>query len=313
MPSYGYGIIGATSQPCESISPASRRGHLMTRVGFIGLGLIGSPMCRNILKAGHEVTVWNRTPSRMDELVAAGAKRSDSPREAAERSEITITIVSDSPDVEEVIVGDGGVIEGAAADSVVVDMSTISPSVTVSIAERLMSKGVHMMDAPVSGGVTGAEEGALSIMVGGEKSVFDRIMPIYQAMGSRITYCGDSGMGQITKLSNQIIGLGNLAAMCEALVFAIKAGRRSRGAPEGVGRRRRRLVDGAKPRSQDTRWRFRPGVHGQARAEGPAPRPGDGGPVERAAVHHGSGQPDIPVGSGGGPGGRGDSGLRESA
>ena len=202
----------------------------MTRVGFIGLGLIGSPMCRNILKAGHEVTVWNRTPSRMDELVAAGAKRSDSPREAAERSEITITIVSDSPDVEEVIVGGGGVIEGAAPDSVVVDMSTISPSVTVSIAVRLMSNGVHMMDAPVSGGITGAEEGTLSIMVGGEKSVFDRIMPIYQAMGSRITYCGDSGMGQITKLSNQIIGLGNLAAMCEALVFAIKAG----GDPEAL-------------------------------------------------------------------------------
>jgi 3-hydroxyisobutyrate dehydrogenase len=202
----------------------------MTRVGFIGLGLIGRPMCLNILKAGHEVTVWNRTPSRMDELVAAGAARSSSPRAAAERSEITITMVSDSPDVEEVIVGDGGVIEGAAPDSVVVDMSTISPSVTVSIAGTLRSRGIHMMDAPVSGGVTGAEEGKLSIMVGGDRSVFDRVMPIYQAMGSRITYCGDSGMGQITKLSNQIIGLGNLAAMCEALVFATKAG----GDPEAL-------------------------------------------------------------------------------
>ena len=192
----------------------------MTKVGFIGLGLIGSPMCGNLVKADHEVIVWNRTPARMDPMVTAGARASTSAREVAARSAVTFTTVSDSPDVEEVILGENGVIQGAASDTVVIDMSTISPSVTRKIAGRLAEKGVHMLDAPVSGGVGGAESGTLSIMVGGDRAIFDRCLPLFQAMGKQITYCGANGMGQVTKLANQIAGLGTMAAMCEGLVFA---------------------------------------------------------------------------------------------
>ena len=195
-----------------------------TRVGFIGLGLMGNPMSKNLIEAGHQVTVWNRTSGRMDDVVGAGATAASSARLAAAQSEITITILSDSADVEEVVLGKDGVIEGAGPDSVVIDMSTISPSVTRAMARRLGEKGVHMMDAPVSGGVPGATNGTLSVMAGGKADVFYRCLHILQAMGSRITYCGDSGMGQVTKLANQIIGLGTLAAVCEGLVFATKAG-----------------------------------------------------------------------------------------
>jgi 3-hydroxyisobutyrate dehydrogenase len=196
----------------------------MAKLGFIGLGLMGNPMSKNLIKAGHQVTVWNRTASRIDDVVAAGANAAAFPRQVAELSEITITMVTDSVAVEEVILGEGGVIEGAAPGSVVIDMSTISPRVTRAIARKLGEKGVHMMDAPVSGGVGGASRGALSIMVGGDRAVLDRCRHVYEAMGERITYCGDAGMGQVTKLANQITVLGNLAAACEALVFAAKAG-----------------------------------------------------------------------------------------
>ena len=194
------------------------------KIGFIGLGLIGTPMSENLIKAGHEVTVWNRTASRMKGVVSAGALGATSAKDAASGSEITITMVSDSPDVEDVILGSDGVLQGTGPGSVVVDMSTISPSVTRTIAHSLAKNGVEMLDAPVSGGVNGAVAGTLSIMVGGDKAVFEMCLPVFQALGSRITHCGGNGMGQITKLSNQIIGLGNLAAMCEAMVFATKAG-----------------------------------------------------------------------------------------
>ena len=210
--------------------PLQRRPGVNTKLGFIGLGLMGSPMSKNLITAGYEVTVWNRTASRMDEVVDAGANRATSARDVAERSEVTITNVSDSADVEEVVLGKDGVIEGAAAGSVVIDMSTISPSTTRGIARTLSEKGVQMMDAPVSGGVNGAISGTLSIMVGGDEAAFRRCLHIYKAMGKSITYCGDTGMGQVTKLSNQIIALGNLAAVCEGLVFATKAG----GNPEAM-------------------------------------------------------------------------------
>ena len=203
---------------------------MVAKLGFIGLGLMGGPMSRNLLKAGYQLTVWNRTPSRVEELVAAGAQAADSPAHVASRSEVTVTMVSDSGDVEEVILGPNGVIEGAAADSVAIDMSTISPAVTRLIAARLKEKGVHMMDAPVSGSDTGARAATLSIMVGGDDAIFERCLPVYEAMGKRITHCGGNGMGQVTKLANQIVGLGNLAALCEGLVFATKAG----GDPEAL-------------------------------------------------------------------------------
>lgn len=194
------------------------------RIGFIGLGLMGQPMSLNLIKAGFPLVVWSRTQSKADPVVAAGASLAASPAEVARRSDVVITIVSDSPDVEQVVLGPDGVIEGARRGAVVVDMSTISPAVTRSMAHRLAEKGVAMLDAPVSGGTTGAQNGTLSIMIGGDAEVLERCQPVFQAMGQRITLCGPNGMGQVAKLVNQIIVTGTLAAVCEGLVFAAKAG-----------------------------------------------------------------------------------------
>lgn len=195
-----------------------------TPVAFIGLGLMGKPMARNILKAGFPLTVWNRTPGKAAELLREGARWANSPAEAASHADITIICVTDSPDVEAVVLGPQGVIHGARPDSIVIDMSTISPKVTQDIAQRLKEKGVHMLDAPVSGGVWGAINATLSIMVGGDRAVLERAMPVLQAMGKRITHCGGNGMGQVAKAVNQIIVAGTLAAVCEGLVFAARAG-----------------------------------------------------------------------------------------
>jgi len=196
----------------------------MERLGFIGLGIMGAPMARNLLKAGYPLTVWNRTRAKMEPLVQEGAQPADSPREVAERSDVVITMVSDTPDVEQVVLGPQGVIEGGRPGMVVIDMSTISPTATRQMAERLREKGIEMLDAPVSGGQWGAIHATLSIMVGGKREVFERCLPIFQAMGKRITYCGPNGMGQVTKAVNQIIVAGTLAAVCEGLVFAARAG-----------------------------------------------------------------------------------------
>ena len=196
----------------------------MTSVGFIGLGLIGKPMCMNLVKKGFDVTCWNRTASKMEDVVEVGAKPAGSAKEAAEAGEFTITMVNDSPDVEEVILGPNGVMEGAKADSVVIDMSTISPSVTREIACKLAGKGVHMLDGPVSGGIGGAESGTLSIMVGGDAAILERSRHVLEGMGTRITHCGVNGMGQVTKLANNITGQATLAAVTEGLVFAAKHG-----------------------------------------------------------------------------------------
>ncbi len=196
----------------------------VTHVGFIGLGIMGAPMALNVLRAGYPLTVWNRTPEKANPLIAEGAEWADSPADVARRSEVIITIVSDTPDVEEVILGSQGVIHGAKPGSVVIDMSTISPHATMRIARALAEKGVEMLDAPVSGGDIGAQEGTLSIMVGGKKEVFERCLPIFMTMGRRITHVGPNGAGQFTKLVNQIIVVGNTLAMAEGLVFAAKAG-----------------------------------------------------------------------------------------
>jgi 3-hydroxyisobutyrate dehydrogenase len=194
------------------------------RVGFIGLGLMGRPMSLNLLKAGFPLIVWNRTPSKADSVVKAGAALGRSPADVASRSDVVITMVSDSPDVEQVVLGPGGVIEGARRGSVLVDMSTISPAVTRSTARLLAAKGVAMLDAPVSGGTGGAQNATLSIMAGGDPEVLQRCMPVFQAMGQRVTHCGPIGMGQVTKLVNQIIVTGTLSAVCEGLLFGAKAG-----------------------------------------------------------------------------------------
>ncbi len=202
-----------------------------TKVGFIGLGIMGVPMSRNLLKAGFDLSVWNRTASKMDELEKEGARTGRSAAVVAEWSDVTITMLTDSDAVESVMTHDfNSVIAGAREGSVVIDMSTISPSVTRSIAEKLSEKGVHVLDAPVSGSLPGATSGTLSIMVGGDAEVFERCLPVFRAMGRVITHCGGSGMGQVTKLANQIIGMGNLAAMCEGIVFASRAG----GSPDSL-------------------------------------------------------------------------------
>ena len=194
------------------------------RVGFIGLGIMGMPMVRNLLEAGFEVVAYNRTWSKVEELVTEGAKAANSPRKVAQECPIVVTVVTDSPDVEEVVLGKDGIIEGVKPGSVVIDMSTISPKVTRYIAARLKEKGAHMLDAPVSGGQWGAIKGTLAIMVGGDAEVFERCKPVFEAMGQRISHVGSNGMGQTVKLVNQILVVGTLNAVCEALVFAAKAG-----------------------------------------------------------------------------------------
>ena len=194
------------------------------KVGFIGLGIMGIPMVRNLMKAGFDVTVYNRTASKADKMVAEGAIKANSPAEVARKNSVVITMVSDTPDVESVILGENGVIEGIQPDAVVIDMSTISPQATRKLAARLEEKKAHMLDAPVSGGEGGAIAGTLSIMVGGDAAILERCRPVLEAMGKTITYIGGHGMGQTTKLMNQILVAGNLNAVCEALVFAQKQG-----------------------------------------------------------------------------------------
>lgn len=194
------------------------------RIGFIGLGIMGRGMAANLLRAGFPLTVWNRTTTRMQELVAQGAYAGAGPADVAERSDIVVICVSDTPDVEEVILGERGVIHGARPGSLVIDCSTISPKATRRIAGRLAEQGIFMLDAPVSGGSEGAAKGTLSIMVGGESEQFERALPVFQAMGKTITHVGGHGAGQTVKLVNQALVVGNCIAMCEALMLAQAGG-----------------------------------------------------------------------------------------
>jgi 2-hydroxy-3-oxopropionate reductase len=193
-------------------------------VGFIGLGIMGRPMARNLLKAGHALVVHSRSRGPVDEVVKAGATAASSPRDVAAQCDVLITMLPNSPDVEQVALGPGGVVEGARQGLIFADMSTISPIVSQKIGKALEAKGVAMLDAPVSGGERGAIDGALSIMVGGDKAVFERVLPIFQAMGKTITLLGPLGFGGFTKLANQIIVAVNLTALAEALTLGKKAG-----------------------------------------------------------------------------------------
>jgi 3-hydroxyisobutyrate dehydrogenase len=192
-----------------------------TQIGFVGLGIMGAPMALNLIKAGFSLKVYNRTDRpRVQEVVDAGGERVATPAAAADGSDVIITNVTDTPDVEEVILGEKGVLQTARAGATVVDMSTISPRVTRDIAAALGEKGVHMLDAPVSGGDVGAQQGTLSIMAGGEQSVFDDCLPVFEAMGKNINLIGGNGAGQTTKACNQIaVSVANLA-MAEALMLA---------------------------------------------------------------------------------------------
>jgi 3-hydroxyisobutyrate dehydrogenase len=193
-------------------------------VAFIGMGTMGAPMALNILKAGHEVVVYNRTREKELPLVDAGALRAATPREAAAGAEIIITCVSDTPDVEAVVLGDEGIIHGAPAGSLLVDMSTISPTATRQMAAKLADRKIRMIDAPVSGGSEGAQNATLAIMVGGAAADVRHAMPVLEAMGKTITHVGGIGSGQITKAINQVILAGTFMGVAEGMVLGMKAG-----------------------------------------------------------------------------------------
>lgn len=194
------------------------------RVAFIGMGTMGAAMALNIVKAGHELTVHNRTREREAPVAEAGAARAASPAEAAGQADVVITCVSDTPDVEAVVLGKGGVIEGARPGSLVVDMSTISPAATRRISSELSDAGLRMVDAPVSGGSEGAEKGILTIMVGGESDDVEEVMPVFQAMGKTITHVGPIGSGQVVKAINQVIIAGTYLSVAEGMALGMKAG-----------------------------------------------------------------------------------------
>jgi 2-hydroxy-3-oxopropionate reductase len=193
-------------------------------VGFIGLGIMGKPMGKNLLKAGFPLVVFDLNKAAIEDLVKAGALPAGSSREVAERTEVIITMLPDSPEAKEVILGKDGVMEGIKLGSVVIDMSSINPLVSQEIARELEKKGVEMLDAPVSGGEPGAIQGTLAIMVGGEEKIFKECLEIFKPMGKNIVHVGGIGAGGFTKLANQIIVALNIAAVGEAFTLGVKAG-----------------------------------------------------------------------------------------
>jgi 2-hydroxy-3-oxopropionate reductase len=198
--------------------------NIVSNIGFVGLGIMGGPMCRNLLKAGHSLVVYDIVPALVARVVESGAAPGISAREVAEKSEIVFTMLPDGPEVEQAVLGPGGVLEGARTGSAIVDMSSISPLAAQKVGAACAAKGVRFLDAPVSGGEPKAIDGTLSIMVGGDEAVFNEMAPVLQTMGSSVTLTGPVGAGNVTKLANQIIVACNIAAMSEALVLATRAG-----------------------------------------------------------------------------------------
>lgn len=194
------------------------------KLGVVGLGAVGSGIAHNLVSAGLDVTVWNRTPSKMDPLLAAGAAAADGPAQVARDASIVFVCVNDTSDVREVVLGEGGVAEGASPGDLIIDNSTISPQATREMAATLIDRGIHMLDAPISGGPEGARAGTLSLMVGGEAEQFQRARPYFEIIGSTITHAGGNGDGQMVKLVNQILVVGHALAMGEAFLFAEAGG-----------------------------------------------------------------------------------------
>ena len=196
----------------------------MQKIGFIGLGIMGKPMAKNLLKAGYELVVFDINQDAVNEVVAAGAKSAPTSKDVAAQSEVVITMLPNSPHVKAAVLGENGVLEGAKPGLVLIDMSSIAPLASQEIAAAVAKKGVEMLDAPVSGGEPKAIDGSLSIMVGGKKELFDRSTELLSKMGKSVVLCGEVGAGNTTKLANQIIVALNIAAVSEALVLATKAG-----------------------------------------------------------------------------------------
>jgi len=196
----------------------------VAKIAFVGLGIMGKPMSKNLLKAGHSVVVFDVAPAPVADVVAAGGTAAKSSKEAASQADVIITMLPDGPEVEAAVLGPGGILEGAAKGSTVVDMSSISPVVAQKVGAACAAKGVQFLDAPVSGGEPKAVEGTLAIMVGGDTKAFEKIEPILKNMGATVTLTGPVGAGNVTKLANQIMVACNIAAMGEALTLATKAG-----------------------------------------------------------------------------------------
>ena len=194
------------------------------KIGFIGLGVMGDPMARNLLEAGHSLLVHSRSPEPVEALAEAGAETASSPRAVAEGADVVITMLPDSPAVEAVVLGEDGVLAGASEGDLLIDMSTIHPTVSVAVAEAAAERGVAALDAPVSGGDVGAKNGALSIMVGGEAADFERARPLFEVLGKTIVHVGEAGAGQVVKACNQVVVAITIAAVSEALVLGSKAG-----------------------------------------------------------------------------------------
>lgn len=194
------------------------------KLAFIGLGIMGEPMAGHLLAAGHALMIHTRTKSKAKSIISRGAKWAASPAEAAKQADVVFICVTDTPDVEAVVVGENGLIHGVSSGAIVVDHSTISPAATRAMAKSLAEKNVKLLDAPISGGDVGAKNATLSIMVGGDETAFKRVEPLLSHMGKTITYCGGSGAGQLTKLVNQILVTITNMGVCEALVFAKKNG-----------------------------------------------------------------------------------------
>lgn len=194
------------------------------KIGLIGLGIMGKPMSKNLLKAGYDLTVMDRNQSAVAEVVAAGAKSAPTAKAIAEQVDIIITMLPNSPHVKEVVLGENGILEGAKAGTVFIDMSSIAPLVSRELSAKLAEKGVEMLDAPVSGGEPKAIDGTMSVMVGGKQEVFDKCYPVMKAMAGSVVRAGEVGAGNITKLANQVVVALNIAAVSEALVLASKAG-----------------------------------------------------------------------------------------
>ncbi len=194
------------------------------RIGFVGTGIMGRAMARNLLKAGYEVTVHNRTKPKAKELLSEGATWADSPAEVTNNSDVVIICVPDTPDVKQVLLGERGVVDAARDGLVCVDMSTISPAATKQMGAELAARGVTLVDAPISGGEIGAIEGKLSIMMGGSKDAVEKVRPIMEVMGKTVTHCGPLGSGQMTKLANQVMVIHTIMSIAEGLAFAERAG-----------------------------------------------------------------------------------------
>lgn len=194
------------------------------KIGFIGLGIMGKPMSKNLLKAGYSLVVCDRNQAAVDEVIAAGATSAENAKEVAKQCDVIVTMLPNSPHVKEVVLGENGVIDGAKPGTTIIDMSSIAPLASREISSEVAKKGLNMLDAPVSGGEPKAIDGTLSVMVGGDKAIFDKYYDIMKAMAGSVVYTGDIGAGNVTKLANQVIVALNIAAMSEALVLATKAG-----------------------------------------------------------------------------------------